>query len=271
MAFREVNGLNLYYDSVGSGEPLVMVHGSWGDHNNWAAVTPRLSESFRVVTYDRRGHSQSERPAGQGSVHEDVADLAALLERLDIAPAHVVGNSFGASISLRLAGERPDLFRSLVVHEPPLLAILQGGPEFDPMLADFNQRAEAVVELLESGQMDPAAKLFVDTIAFGPGAWETLSQPIRETFVRNAPTWLDETKDPESLAVDLGALASFDKPALATKGTESPPFFSPIVDQLLASLPRSTSHVFEGAGHVPHISDPRQYVQTVKEFCASAD
>ena len=75
----------------------------------------------RVLTYDRRGHSQSERPTGQGSVREDVADLAALLEHVELAPAWVLANSFGASISLRLASEHPGLFRGLIAHEPPLL------------------------------------------------------------------------------------------------------------------------------------------------------
>jgi pimeloyl-ACP methyl ester carboxylesterase len=62
-------------------------------------------------------------------VRDDVADLAALLEELPHAPAHVVGNSFGASIVLRLAAARPDLFRSLIVHEPPLLGLLKDETE----------------------------------------------------------------------------------------------------------------------------------------------
>ena len=81
-----------------------------------------------MLTYDRRGHSQSERLSGQGSVREDVADLAALIEDLRLAPAWVAGNSFGASITLRLAGERPDLLRGLIAHEPPLLSLLADDP-----------------------------------------------------------------------------------------------------------------------------------------------
>jgi pimeloyl-ACP methyl ester carboxylesterase len=59
----------LYYERAGErGAPLVLVHGSWGDHHNWESVVPSLAQSFRVLTYDRRGHSQSERPPGQGSI-----------------------------------------------------------------------------------------------------------------------------------------------------------------------------------------------------------
>src|SRR5512145_308075 len=106
MATANVNGVRLFFEQRGGGgDAVVLVHGSWDSHVDWDLVLPRLADSFRVVVYDRRGHSRSERSTGQGSVREDVADLAALIEHLDLAPAWVVGNSFGTSITLRLAGE----------------------------------------------------------------------------------------------------------------------------------------------------------------------
>lgn len=86
MPVKHANGVGLFYEVRGSGEPLVLVHPSWGDHHNWDPVMAPLSESFEVVVYDRRGHSQSERPAGQGSVHEDADDLAELIEPLELGP-----------------------------------------------------------------------------------------------------------------------------------------------------------------------------------------
>src|SRR5262249_43367904 len=160
---------------------------------------------------DRRGHSQSEAGPGQGSFAEDADDLGALIDELGLAPAHVVGNSGGASIALRLAGKRPELFRSLAVHEPPLLGLLEGRAEFAPLLNGFNERIQAVIELLQAGENQAAARRFVETIAFGPGAWDTLPQSIRDTFIRNAPTFLDETRDPEGLTIDLDSLRSFDR------------------------------------------------------------
>src|SRR4028118_1007233 len=118
MATANVNGVRLFYELYGTeGIPLVLVHGSWDSHQDWELVVPGLAESFRVLTYDRRGHSQSERPAGQGSVHEDVADLAVLIEQVVGGPAYVLGNSFGGSIALRLAAERPDVVRGVAAHE----------------------------------------------------------------------------------------------------------------------------------------------------------
>lgn len=211
---------------------MVLVHGSWGDHQNWASVVPALSRSFRVLTYDRRGHSRSERPVGQGSVREDVADLAALLEELGHCPAHIVGNSFGASIVLRLAAERADLFRGTIAHEPPLFGLLRDNPNAKDALAAVQARMSAVVSLLTAGDCTQGARQFVETIAFGPGAWSELPQEVRDTFVNNAPTWLDEVHDPEAIELDLSGLRGFTAPALLTIGDQSPPFFPLVVDRI---------------------------------------
>jgi pimeloyl-ACP methyl ester carboxylesterase len=90
MPFVTVNSVELYYEITGRGEPMVLVHGSWGDHCDWAPVVPLLRQSFQVVTFDRRGHSQSQDGSGQGSFAEDAEDLAALIEQLALSPAHVV-------------------------------------------------------------------------------------------------------------------------------------------------------------------------------------
>jgi pimeloyl-ACP methyl ester carboxylesterase len=148
-AARINGGVELHYELSGSGEPLVLVHGSWGDHHNWDPVVPTLAESFQVLAYDRRGHSASERPAGQGSVFEDADDLAGLIDELGLAPAHVAGNSFGAAIALRAATRRPEVFRCLIVHEPPLFPRL-AGTELEPPLKEVQRRIDAVVGLLRA-------------------------------------------------------------------------------------------------------------------------
>ena len=266
MSTARINGVELYYQLSGSGEPLVLVHGSWGDHRNWDPVISALAESFRVLAYDRRGHSASERPAGQGSVFEDADDLAGLIDQLGLAPAHVAGNSFGAAVALRAATRRPEVFRSLIVHEPPLFPLL-AGTELEAALAEVQRRVGAVVGLLEGGDHEGAARLFVETIAFGPGAWDgQLTPEMREMFIANAPTFLDEVRDPDALQMDLDALAGFDRRALLTSGTESAPFFGPVVDIVAQSLPRSERVTIDGADHVPQISVPGRYVELVTTF-----
>lgn len=271
MPASRINGVQLFWElSPGAGEPLVLVHGSWGDHHNWDSVVPGLAARLHVAIYDRRGHSRSERPPGQGRIAEDVADLAALIEYLFNGPSHVVGNSFGAAIALRLAAERPELIRSLAVHEPPLFGLLESVAEVQPALAVVRQRMDAVAALLRSGDMTGGARRFVESIAFGPGAWDQLPQATRDTFVANAPTWLDELQEPESLSLDLQRLAAFQAPALLSQGGQSPPFFPAAVERVAAALPHARRYRFEQAGHVPHRSHPDEYIRVVTDFIQSS-
>lgn len=261
-----VNDVNLFYELTGTGEPLVLVHGSWGDHHNWDAVVPALSQTFRVLTYDRRGHRQSERAAGQGIVREDMADLAGLITQLDLAPAHIVGHSFGGSVVLRLATEQPSLFRSLSVHEPPLLDLLADDPATSFRYKETIERIHAVAGDLERGDLPGAAQRFVDTVAFGPGAWDRLSPPVRQSFIRNAPPFLDQVRDPDTFVIDLASLARFSHPVLLTQGDHGPPFLPPIMAKLRAALPQAEFQMIAGAGHTPQVSHPAEYAELITDF-----
>lgn len=270
MPTSAINGVQLYWEISGSGEPVVLVHGSWGDHNNWRPVVPELSRTLSVATYDRRGHSQSERPAGVAGIQDDVADLAGLIEHLFHGRAHVVGNSFGAAIALRLAAQHPELVTSLLVHEPPLFGLLQGRGEAQPVLAALRNRIAAVVALLQSGDMAGGAQCFVETVAFGPGAWAQLPQATRDTFLFNASTWLEEIQEPEAMTITLDSLSAFKAPALLSLGGQSPPFYAMVAERLALALPHARRHLFAQAGHVPHLSHPEEYVRVAGDFIRGA-
>src|SRR4029078_5081409 len=130
--------------------------------------------TFRVLTYDRRGHSQSERTAEQGIVEEDIGDLIGLINHLHLAPASIAGNSFGAVIVLKTAAKRPDLFSRLIIHEPPLIGLLKDNPQAQEILQMVNTKINAVVDIIESGNLEKAAEEFVEKIALGPGQWAKL-------------------------------------------------------------------------------------------------
>ena len=253
------------------GPPLILVHGSWGDHHNWDAVVPELAKEFRVVTYDRRGHSLSERPPWQGKVAEDVDDLAALIHYLNIFPANVIGNSFGAIITLKLAIQDPELFNTTSIHEPPLFSLLKDEPTTEKILQAVEERIKAVVDLLKKEKNKEAAELFVETIAFGPGAWKNLPPQLQETFIFNAPTWLDEMQDDNSLRIDLSKLRNFSKPVFMSQGEASPPFFPIILDKIFTVLPHAERKTFAGAGHVPHITHSKDYVEILADFILRND
>ncbi len=267
----KANGVGLYYELEGDrGDPIVFIHGSWGSHAGWGFVVPGLSKSFWVLTYDRRGHSLSEKPATQGSADEDASDCSALLTELNLVPAHVVGNSFGSIIALKLATREPSLFKSLSVHEPPLTGLLEGDPSNAALLEDVRNKSKAVIELLGRGDRSGGARLFIETIAMGKGEWEKLSPRLKETFISNADTFLDESKDPDWARLDLHALSQFRRPVRLTYGGKSPPFFKPIIDKLANLMEGSKIEEFPNDGHAPHMSNPDEYVRRLTAFAQSS-
>lgn len=269
MPLEKISGVSIHLEEFGSGDPLVLVHGSWADHMDWAFTVPLFAQKLRVVTYDRRGHSQSERLETQGSVHEDVADLAAIIERTG-APAHIVGNSFGGSISLRLVSERPELVRTVSVHEPPLIGLLRDDPETRPIAEELDSGFGAIVSALEAGEMEEGARAFVGRI-LGPDAWDQfVPEPVKQTLINNAPTFLDESRDGDALSIDVAALAKVTGPIMLSLGSEGPPFMVPVLDKLEAVLPNATRKTFDGAGHLPHVSHPQEYVAAITDFIAAS-
>lgn len=270
VTLARVNGVGIAYEVTGtSGPPLVLVHGSWGSHNSWDPVVPVLAQSARVITFDRRGHSDSERPPGQGRFTEDVDDLAALIEHLGMAPAWVAGNSAGAVITLQLAAVRPEVLRGIIVHEPPLLSLLD---ESSNEAADVDEGGPVaqVRRRLEDGDFAGGAEQFVDEVALGPGSWLRLPATMRQTMVRNAPTFLDELNDPGSRTIDEVALSRYGGPVLLTSGDQSPPLFRPIVDRLTGLLPQAQRHAYRGAGHIPYATHPEDYAALVLAFISGS-
>jgi pimeloyl-ACP methyl ester carboxylesterase len=266
MAATEVNGVRIYYELHGAGEPLALVHGSWSDATGWALVAPGLAGSFRVLVYDRRGHSRSERPSSQGNVAEDGDDLAALLEALELAPAHVAANSFGGNIALGLATRRPEVFRSLTCHEPPLWDVLADDPAGRRFLEQGAASLEAVGRQIAEGDHEGAARQFVEEVAFGPGAWEDQLPPEgKEIMVNNAPTFLDELQDTTAMSVDEGALAQLEIPVRFTGGSESPPIFARVIDRLVEIVPGATRETIGETAHVPHMTTPDRYVEVTTQ------
>jgi pimeloyl-ACP methyl ester carboxylesterase len=268
MPIDKINNVNIFWELTGDkGEPLILVHGSWGDHHDWDLVTAKLAKTFLVLTYDRRGHSQSERPMGQGYVEEDITDLIELINHFNLSPAHIVGNSYGAGIVLKTASKRPDLFRNIILHEPPLFGLLKDNPDTKEALQIVNIKMKAVLDLIAAGKIEKAAEEFMEKIAMGPGGWEKLPDEVKSTFIYNALTWDDEMHDPRSLQIDITTLSAFKKPALLSTGSESPPFFPPVIEKLVTAMPHAKRITIEGAGHVPHRSHPDKYIELVKQFC----
>jgi pimeloyl-ACP methyl ester carboxylesterase len=264
----ELNGVDLYYETVGAGDRLVLTHGSWSDGTSWTPALTLLTPRFEVVTWDRRGHSRSQDGPGPGSRDEDAADLAALIEHLGGAPVHLAGNSYGSIVVLTLLGTRPDLAASTVVHEPPLLGLLDGttDPAITDALAHVEQEIGTVLALIDAGEHRAAAGRFIDHVASGVGSWAQLPEPLRAALAGNAATFLDEERDPTSRSINATALAATTVPLMLTHGTDSPTWYRAIIAELKRLVPAARVEVITGAGHIPHATHPEHWVGTLLAF-----
>ena len=97
MATARVNGIDIYYEEHGDGEPLLLIMGLGANTTNWWARGPDLSAEFRVITFDNQGAGRSEKPARPYSMAQMADDTAGLLDALDVDSAHVFGMSMGAA------------------------------------------------------------------------------------------------------------------------------------------------------------------------------
>jgi len=236
----------LHHETIGSGEPLVVVHGSWADSRHWLRLAAELEDTFAVLLYDRRGHGRSD--GAHTSIGDDVDDLAGLLT----GPAHMVAGSFGGSVALRLATSRPDLLQSLSLHEPALPGVLGGAPGGGGQ---------------QTRDMDP--KAFAES-SLGEGAWEWLTEEEREGFRANGQAWRDEMADTEALTIDVASLAAFDRPAMISVGSEGSPFFRAIAEALTGALPNAEIRTGQRAAHLPHLAHAREYAELLRSFASAA-
>ena len=117
MAFGRFNQQILRFreDNPGAAHVIVFIHALGTDLSIWDQVVARLDRHLRVLRYDLRGHGLSDAPLGPYSIHDHVADLAALMEACRIRDALVVGLSVGGLIAQGLAAQRPDLARALIL------------------------------------------------------------------------------------------------------------------------------------------------------------
>jgi 3-oxoadipate enol-lactonase len=113
----EVNGTGLYYEVAGEGEPLVLIHGNFGDRRHWDDQFMPLSKRFQVIRYDVCGFGKSPAPDPDNS-GSDYDDLKNLLDYLDIKQAHICGLSMGSGIAVDFAMAHPEMCLSLISIGP---------------------------------------------------------------------------------------------------------------------------------------------------------
>ena len=115
MPIEKINGIHIYYEIHGNGQPIVLANGIFMNTSSWFSQTPIFSKHFKVITYDMRGQGQSDKPKGEYSFDLHVEDQKKLLEHLGIDKVHHVGISYGAELGLFFALKYPEMLNSLVV------------------------------------------------------------------------------------------------------------------------------------------------------------
>src|SRR5262245_43857922 len=131
-----VRGVDLAYVERGRGEPVLLLHGFLHDYRVWSASLTALSKDNRVIALSRR-YRWPNKPPSDGfefSPDHEFADVVAFIEQLKLGRIHLVGHSSGANLALRIARERPDLVRSIVLGEPGMPGLLKDRTDIVPPL-----------------------------------------------------------------------------------------------------------------------------------------
>ena len=237
-----VNGVSLYYEEHGAGEPIVCLHGSGSSAALWIDAAEELATRGRTIVYDRRGFSRSERPEPYvTNVHEQADDTAALIDALAAAPAIVIGRSYGGAVAIDLALRYPDHVRALALLEGDAPALSE---EATRWLADVEEQVLAAARV----DMNTVAEAVIRAVA-GDAGWEGFPEPAKEMFTANGPAIAAELRGgfPE---VSAEQLRTIDQPTLLVAARDSlQPGYAEVTSAMAAAMP-SARIAWVGGGHL---------------------
>jgi non-heme chloroperoxidase len=267
----EINGATLHYFECGEGESLVFVHGAIGNLHTFGEQLETFSKEFRVIAYSRRFHPPNDLPQ-DGDTHTEqihVDDLAALVRDFGASPAHLVGNSGGAYFALALALQHPELVRTLVLGEPPILPLLLRTSVGRSLNESWNRRVlGASRSAFESGELEEGMRRFLDGISGEPGTFDQLLEPARTNLMQYAPVMRLEILAEQSASLTLAcdALGQLEQPILLLTGEQSPAMFMLVNAELERCLEAETHVMVPEAGHGMHAENAAFYNEAVLAF-----
>ncbi len=254
----------------GSGpRPVLALHCSLAHGGEWAGLAGLLA-GVRLMAPDLPGHGRQPEWDGQSDTHADAtrqaADCAAALG----APVDVIGHSFGATVALRLALERPELVRSLVLVEPVLFAAAKAAE--DPRFAAFAVREGVFRALLAQGRAEEATEAFLTV--WGSGQPFADLTPEARAYM-GARIGIVAALDPVLMGDAAGllrymAMESLGVPVLLVEGDQSPPIIDAIQTELARRLPMASRAVVPGAGHMLPVSHAAALAPLVAAHLAQA-
>jgi pimeloyl-ACP methyl ester carboxylesterase len=267
MERARINGIELQYEVVGTGEPVVFIHGSLiADAFRPLLSEPILAGRYRLILYHRRGYRGSSRTPGPDNVTRQAADCRELLRQLSVGRAHVVGHSYGGAVALQLALDAPNAVHSLALLEPAL-AVGESAQGYRDALAQGEQRfrevgAAAVVDEFLQARFGATYRLGLDRVL--PGAFAQAVADAATAFeqeLRGLREWSWEEAQAQQTT----------QPVLAVLGADSEalwPRFGETNRVLLAWLPNAERFVLPGAAHGLQMQNSRGMAEALAGFFA---
>ncbi len=251
-----VDGVSLYYELHGAGEPILLVHGFPLSGELWRPLVPSLADAYRLIVPDLRGHGRSQASAS-ASMARFADDLLALLECIDEArPVVLVGMSMGGYVSFEFCRRHPERVRALVLANTRAQADTPEGARTRRQTA---RRVEREGSLAVADAMLPRL--------FGPQAPQELKAEWHEIMAATPVEGIVAALEGMAVRVDsFDTLASAAFPVLIVAGEED--VLTPVEDarRMHEAASGSRLEVLAGAGHMSPVERPRNFLAALRGF-----
>jgi 3-oxoadipate enol-lactonase len=254
-----IGDIHLFCEISGQGPPILFIHGLGSSARDWELQVASFSDQYQVVTFDVRGHGQSDKPPGPYGIPLFATDTAELIRALGIAPVHVVGISMGGMIAFQLAVSYPDLIRSMV--------IVNSGPEL--ILRTFGERLQALQRLLvvRLFGMRKTGEILSKRLFPKPEQVE-LRQMLVERWAENdVRAYSDAARGLLGWSV-VDHLNTIECPTLVIAAEYD---YTPIAlkEAYVASLPQAELVVVEDSRHATPVEQPERFNQVLMAFLSN--
>ena len=238
----EIGGRQLHYvdqGEEGQSPVIIFIHGGLDDYRCWQYQLDSFSRKYHTISYSRRFAYPNKwigNVAQDNTIEGNAKDLVELIRRLDVAPAHLIGASYGAFIALYCVSKNPELAKTMVLNEPPIFQFLARSPlqEDVELLQRYRTYVQSPTEdAFQRGDFERAAQTFIDRIMDIKNFFEQLPVQDKKSLIDNAKSLEGELESahPSSFTIeDVKQITT--TPTLLVKGGLSPKFFHRISDIL---------------------------------------
>jgi 3-oxoadipate enol-lactonase len=252
----EVNRTKLYYEMMGEGQAIVLIHGGLLDSRMWDGQFQKYASDYRVIRYDIRGYGKSVLSRGK---YSHVKDLHSLLKFLDIDSAHVIGLSLGGTIAIDLALEYPDQITSLILAATAPVGF---GSHDD----ELTKRTLAIYETARNKKSDEAVEMWLNHPVFATLPSRSRKK-IRQMIIDNLESWiLPQDNLIWSTPPAARRLSEVRASTLIMVGDQDVTDIKKAADLLEEKIDVAIKIVITGAGHHINIEKPRQFNNLVLDF-----